>query len=560
MFCRYTRLSPIVGFIVAGMILGPHGFEVIEANKTTELLAKLGVVFLLFDIGLHFSTKSIWSARRDFLGLAPLQVLLCGIAMASALAFIFHVGTELALLAGFALALSSTAVVMQILGDLKESEAPVGKSAKAVLIFQDIAAIFLLIFADALGGDIGLAELILGALGKTILAVLAVMAFGQLVITPLMKSIIKFDDPEMFTVLGLLVVMLTAVGTEFFGLSLTLGAFLAGMVLAETPYRMMLQNELRPFRSLLLAFFFITVGMVLSPVMLADNLGTILSLTVLIVATKAIVFGGLLFTFRQAPYRTIQLSSLMAQGSEFALVIFGISAVAAGLGGLLTAQLVAAVTLSMLLTPILSALARRWSLNVCDKAGGTILNCPQGAGNPANNSPVFIIGMNEVGKTLARAFKAHNIPYVAVDFDRNRFLEATAAGYVVAYGQPSDLRFWNTLGVSNARAMCMAAPRYQVAKDISPIVKKLYPDLKRYVAVDDSSEGVRFATLGLIPFHNRGAPPGLEMACFILRELEQNEDKINQWIDEEQTSYLNTISVPEAVRESEGAKESSAAA
>ena len=149
--------------------------------------------------------------------------------------------------------------------------------------------------------------------------------------------------------------------------------------------------------------------------------------------------------------------------------------------------------------------------------------------------------MNEVRKTLARAFKAHNIPYVAVDFDRNRFLEATAAGYVVAYGQPSDLRFWNTLGVSNAA-------RYQVAKDISPIVKKLYPDLKRYVAVDDSSEGVRFATLGLIPFHNRGAPPGLEMACFILRELEQNEDKINQWIDEEQTSYLNTISVPEAVR------------
>ena len=316
LFCRYTRLSPIVGFIVAGMILGPHGFEVIEANKTTELLAKLGVVFLLFDIGLHFSTKSIWSARRDFLGLAPLQVLLCGIAMASALAFIFHVGTELALLAGFALALSSTAVVMQILGDLKESEAPVGKSAKAVLIFQDIAAIFLLIFADALGGDIGLAELILGAL---VLAVLAVMAFGQLVITPLMKSIIKFDDPEMFTVLGLLVVMLTAVGTEFFGLSLTLGAFLAGMVLAETPYRMMLQNELRPFRSLLLAFFFITVGMVLSPVMLADNLGMILSLTVLIVATKAIVFGGLLFTLRQAPYRTIQLSSLMAQGANLRL-------------------------------------------------------------------------------------------------------------------------------------------------------------------------------------------------------------------------------------------------
>lgn len=541
--CRYTQISPIVGFIIAGIALGPAGLSVVEDNETTSLLAKMGVVFLLFDIGLQFPTKSIWKARRDFLGFAPLQVLLCGIVLGSALMYFFGTTGEIALIAGLALALSSTAVVMQILQDMKETEAPVGKSAKAVLIFQDIVAIFLLIFADAMGSGVPLYSLVLDAFVKTMLAVAAVMAFGRFVLTPLMKNITRFDDPEMFTIFGLLIVMLTALGTELAGLSLTLGAFLAGMVLAETPYRMMLQTELRPFRSLLLAFFFITVGMQLDAITLIAEFETIAALTALLIVTKLAVFVGLLMAFKLPSGRIIQMSALMSQGSEFALVVFGIAAVYEGLGLLLTQELVAACALSMLITPFMTTGARWWSYKVSQKVqDGALTNCPTGADNPVDKSPVVIVGMNEVGKTLARALREHDIPYIAVDHDRQRFLEATTSGYVVAYGDPSDIRFWRQIGMSDVRAMCLASPRYEVAKSLAPLAKKLYPNLKRYAAVEDSAEGVRFAAHGLIPFQNRGTPPGLGMAAFILRELGVEEEAIGAWSSEEQEAYLDSLS------------------
>ena len=167
LICRLTRVSPIIGFLLAGLVLGPHGMGLIHDTETTHLLAELGVVFLLFDIGLHFSTKSAWSMRRDLFGLAPMQMLITGVILASTMKFIFGMSGDFALLTGFALALSSTAVVMQIIGDLRQNESPVGKSAKAMLIFQDTLAIFLLIFADTVGSnETELAHLVLTTLLK----------------------------------------------------------------------------------------------------------------------------------------------------------------------------------------------------------------------------------------------------------------------------------------------------------------------------------------------------------------------------------------------------------
>lgn len=535
--CRLMRISPIIGFLVAGLVLGPFGLDIIEENKITAILAKLGVVFLLFDIGLHFSMQSAWKLRKDLFGLAPLQMLLTGVLIAFTLNFIFDIPADFALLAGFALALSSTAVVMQVIADLKQTESPVGQSAKSILIFQDIIAVFLLIFADAAGGDTVLITAVGSALVKTILALFITIWVGRYLLTPLMRMITKYDDPEMFTVLGLVIVMLTALATDSAGLSLTLGAFLAGMVLAETPFRILLQNELRPFRSLLIAFFFMTIGMSINIPSIAQNLDIVLGILVLIMALKALIIASLTYGFGRPTHHVLQLSSMLAQGSEFALIVFTMASVAAGLGNDITQNLIAAVALSMLVTPIISAIGYRWSLKVCDNLQG-ITNCPNGSDNPVIRDPVFIVGMNEVGKTLARAFKAHNIPYIAIDSRRKRFIEATAAGYIVIFGQPSDLRFWNTLGVSEAKAMCIATPRYEVTRDLAPIVSKLYPNLKRYAAVGDSAEGVRFASLGLQPFHNGGAPPGLEMAGHVLKELGIDENIVLKWSEEEQNTWL----------------------
>lgn len=540
---RVIKISPVVGFLIAGLILGPHGLSIIHETEITKVLAELGVVFLLFDIGLHFSMKSVWTRRRDFLVMAPMQLFGGGLVIGLILFYGVGLTAEMAVLAGLAMALSSTAVVMRVLSDLKQNESPVGQAGKSVLIFQDIAAIFLLIFADSIGGDAALGPLIVNAILKTALAVGAAVLLGQYILTPLMRSIIQYDDPEMFTILGLLIVMMTGLATAYADLSLSLGAFLAGMVLAETPFRALLQTELRPFRSLLMALFFITVGMILEPAQILSNLWGILGLLALLIIGKAILLGVIMSALKRPNHHIIQLSTLLAQGSEFVFVIFSMSNVQEVVGLTISQDLITAVALSMMITPFLSSLANRWSLTICNLLNDPIANCPEGESNPVSKQPVFIVGMNEIGKTIARGLKMHNIPYIAVDHDRKRFLEATAAGYIVAYGQSSDLRFWNMLGVSEARAMCITSPRYEVTKALAPIVQKLYPNLKRYAAVNDSADGVRFAAVGMVPLHNKGAPPGLQMACAVLRELGIKEEKIERWSEEEHFTYLETHKV-----------------
>lgn len=537
---RLLSISPIVGFLLTGVLLGPSMLNVLQENDVTSLLAKLGVAFLLFDIGLHFSMKSVWSLRKEIFGIGALQLFLSGLVLAVGTSFAFYGTVDIALLIGLSLALSSTAVVMQILADLKQSESPVGKAAKSVLIFQDIAAVFLLILADALGGDFPLWAIILEALAKTGIAVLSAVVLGQVVLTPLMRTMIRYDDPEMFTIFGLLVVMITGLATAYAGLSMTLGAFLAGMVLAETPFRVLLQTELRPFRSLLVALFFITIGMMINPGQIIAEFSSVLWLLMFILVCKGVIIAGIVRLFRRPMYQSIQLGALLAQGSEFAFVIFSYDNVERVLGVDVAQQLIAAIALSMLLTPFLCMLANKLSLKLCDTLKNMIVNCPSGTASPVSQQPVFIVGMSEFGKTVARALDTQQIPYIAVDHDRARFLEAIAAGYVVAYGQTSDLRFWNMLGVRHVRAMVFTTLRYEIAKDIAPVVKKIYPDVRRYVAVKDSGEGVKFARLGLTPMSNHGSPPGLEMASLLLEELGVERKKIEVWSREEQSSWLET--------------------
>ncbi|HRQ60001.1 MAG TPA: cation:proton antiporter [Alphaproteobacteria bacterium] len=538
--CRFINVSPIIGFLIGGVVVGPNGMGLIQSNETTALLAELGLVFLLFDIGLQFSLKSAWSKRIDLLGLAPLQMLLTAAGLAALLIFVLGVSNDFAILAGITLALSSTAVAMRLLSDMKQVEAPTGKTSKAILIFQDIVAIFLLIFAGSLGDETALMASFAGAIVKTVLAFGAALLLGRFVLAPVMRMLTRYDDPELYTIFSLFLVMVMAVATAEVGLSLTLGAFLAGMVLAETPFRILLQTELRPFRNLFLAFLFINVGMIIQPAVLAAYASTILAMVIVLVAIKGLIIAGLMKAFGRPKPAIIEITTLLSQGSEFAFVIFSMAGVQAGLGDMLAQQLIAAVAISMMLTPLLNIFAYRWSLKACDQMEG-IANCPDsGKMNPFNNRPVFIVGMNEVGKTLARSFQSHNIPYVAVVRDRQRFMEATAAGYTVAFGQPEDLRFWGTLGVKDGLALCVAAPHFETAQYLAPIVQRLYPQLKRYVAVKDSSEGTVFADLGMIPFQSRGAPPGLEMACFILRDLGIADERITLWSEIEQNAYLHS--------------------
>lgn len=250
---RAARLSPIVGYLVAGLVIGPSGFGLVQNNETARFLADLGVVFLLFDIGLHFSLKEIRTRRADMIGLAPLQIILCGLAFAM-IGVAFGFPWPVAVLVGVSLALSSTAVVARLLADRNQPGCPMGRSATAVLVAQDIVAIFLLTFAASLGGDPNLlgAEVVI-VLGKAVLALAIAILAGRFVVRPLFESLAATGNRETFTVVALFIVLAASAATARADLSLTLGAFLAGMALSDTPYRNTVQAEVKPFSGLLSA-------------------------------------------------------------------------------------------------------------------------------------------------------------------------------------------------------------------------------------------------------------------------------------------------------------------
>jgi CPA2 family monovalent cation:H+ antiporter-2 len=540
---RPLGLSPIVGYLAAGLIIGPHALGLVPDSETTHLLAELGVVFLLFDIGLHFSLQSIWDARRDILGLGPLQILLCGLAF-GALAAALGYGTNYAIILGGTLALSSTAVVVQTLAERGQQNCPVGLTGTAILIFQDICAIFLLIFAISLedagsASERALAVAVLSAALKAAIAFMAAVLIGRYAIKPLFRVLARSRNEEIFTAIALLIILATAEATGGAGLSLTLGAFLGGMIISETPYRHVIQTEARPFRALLLGFFFITVGMSLDwRVLLADWAQIILFLAGLI-ALKVVLVALAARAFGWSTPGSVQLGFLLAQGSEFAFVIVAMPAMRAALGERALGMLVTGIAASLALTPTLAALGHKLARMLRRRAAAAV---PAGEITPrATVAPVVVFGMGDVGRCVADALEANEVPYDAIEMDHDRFLAASADGYPVAFGDAGDVRLMETLAMAERSAVVVTVVRYELSKALTPIVRDRYPDLIRFIAVDNDADRARFEALGMRAVVNRSTPRGLELAAEVLRVQGIEEDRIGAWMQRQQERELQAV-------------------
>ena len=534
-------LSPIVGYLAAGVLIGPHGLGLIEESETTHLLAELGVVFLLFDIGLHFTLSKIWEARRDILGLGPLQILLCTLAFA-AIASAFGLQADYALILGGALALSSTAVVVQTLAERGQNNCPVGLTGTAVLIFQDICAIFLLILAASLDTDTspdasaGLGVTVALAFAKAIVAFGAAQLIGRYAIKPVFRIFSRTRNEEIFTAMALLVVLATAAATGTAGLSLTLGAFLGGMILSESPYRHVIQTEAKPFRNLLLGFFFITVGMSLDWHVLLAGWFKILVFVVVLVALKAALVAISARLFGWSTPGSVQLGFLLAQGSEFVFVIIAMPMVREALGEQVVGIVITGVALSLMLTPSLASLGNTLARRLKRSAAVVV---PTAETTPsATRPPIVVYGMDGIGRSVADALEAHGIAYDALEGDYDRFLAASADGYPVAFGNLGDVRLMGTLAYGERDALVIATPRYDVAETLSPTMHERYPDLPCFIAVESSDDKARYEKLGLRPVVDRSMPRGLDLAAAVLRFEHVDEASIAAWMQRQQERAL----------------------
>ena len=532
---RAIGLSPIVGYLVLGLALSGTGVNLVADSVTIATLAELGVVFLLFDIGLHFSLGHIRTQARDIFGFGPVQVL-GGTVGLGLVALAFGLSPGVAFLVSATLALSSTAVVAGLIAERHQQNCPVGLTATAILIFQDVAAIFLLIVANALGGG----EAMLAAAGLALLK--AAGAFGvavllsRVVVRPVFGIIARTRNEEVLTAMALLVALSAGWATGSLGLSLTLGAFLGGMILAETPYRAVIQSEIKPFRGLLLGFFFISVGLSLDLTALLRFWPVVIGIAVLLLAIKIVTNAAASLVFRWSVPGSTQLGFLLAQGSEFAFVILSLPAVRTLIGETQSAVLIAAVALSLAATPTLAeagrSLAGRMRRHVVREADPE-LQPRELAG------PVFIAGMGRTGRTLADALAEFDIAYAAIERDEKRLREAVADGYNVVFGDFSDPRIWEPVALHGRKVTVLTAPIFEVSRELGPAVRELFPDLKRVAVVRSQEEAERFRSIGVLPIIDRSVPPGLDLAALVLAELGVDSDRIGDWMRRQQERALS---------------------
>ena len=532
---RAVGLSPIVGYLLLGLGLSGAGIETMSDSATVATLAELGVVFLLFDIGLHFSLKHLREQSRDIFGFGPVQVLAGTLGLGLA-ALLFGLSPLAAFLIGATLALSSTAVVARLIGERHQQNCPVGLTATAILIFQDVAAIFLLIVAGALGSGAALLPAMALALLKAALAFGVAVLLARLVVRPLFDVVARSRNEEVFTAMALLVALATGWATGAIGLSLTLGAFLGGMIISETPYRAVIQSEIKPFRGLLLGFFFISVGLSLDLATLQRDWPWVIVVAALLLAVKVVTNAAASLAFRWSVPGSTQLGFLLAQGSEFAFVVLSLPAVRALVGEQVAAVLIGAVALTLAATPSLAETGRTLAGRMRRRAAR--IADPELQPRDVD-APVFIVGMGRIGRTLADALNEFSIGYVAMERDDRRFREAVADGYAVVFGDSSDPRIWEPVALHGRRFSVLTAPMFEVANGVTPMLSSRYPNLKRIAAVRNEAEAEQFQSIGITPVIDRSIPRGLDLAAIVLTDLGIDAEAIGAWMRRQQERALS---------------------
>ena len=471
---KICRLNPIVGYIVLGLGLSFAGYAQMFDGSVVEALAEAGVMFLLFNLGLHFSIARIREEAPNIFGFGTLQMLIAGGGF-TALGLLFGLPPIAAILGGFAMGLSSTAVVIGVIKERDQEDCPVGRAAQSILIFQDIAAIMLLVVAGSLGTGEALGVSLGFALLKAIAAFGVAVLFARYLTEPLFRIVTRIDSSEVLTATALFLALAAGWVTGLIGLSLTLGAFLGGVAMADSRYRLLVQTEIEAFRGLFLGFFFMTVGLSLDPDVIRGEWYLILAATLALVSLKCLfnILAGL--ANRWSVPGSIQLGFLLGQGSEFALVLFSLPAVAALFGTKALAIVVSSIALSLALTPAIS--------NVGRKLAGKLRRGPADDKLAGDNAPILLISMGETGRRVADMLGEAEIEYIAIEYDRERFEQALADGYPVHFAAVGDPRSWQALGVAKRQGVVVSQGSMERVLEIGPLIRDHAPDITRVIGI-----------------------------------------------------------------------------
>ncbi len=484
---RRSGVSPVLAYLGAGALLGPFGIgsfiksvpalywlTIVDA-KNVAGIAELGIVFLLFLIGLELSLQRLLTMRRLVLGLGGLQVLITSVLIAG-IAVLAGLGVTSAIILGTGLSLSSTAIVLELLSNQGRLSTGVGRASFAVLLAQDLAVIPILMFISIAGGDAGGSVFV--SLARAVLqaaaALAVIIAFGRLLMRPLFRLVASAYSSEVFVAAVLFVIVGAGVIANRAGLSMALGAFVAGLLLAETEYGKAIQATVEPFKGLLLGIFFFTVGMNIDVRELLREPGWLLACVFGLIALKAVVLTALAKLFRLSWPASIETALLLGPGGEFAFVGLGLAAATGMIDARVSSFALAVTSVTMALTPSLSMVGRRiGAMFAANKTAD-----PELAARPAGGEKhAIVVGYGRVGKVVSALLKANNVPFIATDYDAITVARDRREGHKVYYGNAVDPDFLRVCGLMEATGVIITINARDTIDEIVAQVRVLRPDI-----------------------------------------------------------------------------------
>jgi len=490
---RKLGLGATLGYIVGGAIIGPHVLGLVGNADSIMAVSEIGIAFLLFLVGLELNPSRLWRLRKDIFGLGLMQVLVCGFALAALIHFVLRFSIEASIAIGLPLALSSTAQVLPMLRGTGQLNHPRGERAFSVLLFQDLSIVPMITIIAAMsrapadptapsGGMLGL---------YTVGAVVGLVLAGRFVLNPLFRLVGRLGERELFVVAGLFAIIGSAALMHTLHLSTALGAFIAGVMLAESPYRHELESDVEPFRSILLGLFFLSVGMLIDFEAVAAKPLLVAGIAIGIIVVKAVVIAALALAFGMRPGRAIWLGLLLSQAGEFGFVLFGQAASAQLITTEAASMFSAVVTLTMVSTPFLMQVIE-WVLRRIPEPPAD-LDGPEFS--PETN--VIVVGYGRFGQTVAQMLMAKRIPVTIIDSKPSQIELSEEFGTKVYYGDGTRVDLLRTAGAETAEGILFCQNPKELTRDKLQAVFESFPHVAVMARVYDRLQVIEFDGLDL---------------------------------------------------------------